>query len=211
MTAHAAILQALFARERSTRGRGIRVSLFDSIADWMNVPFLQLLYGGHEAPRAGVNHATIAPYGAYACIDGSSVIFSVQNAREWDAFCAGFLCEPGLARDPRFQDNTARLANRAILDELVAAAFSRLTHEQAAQRLEAIGIAYGRLNGVREAAVHPHLRFVEIETPQGDIRIVAPAARSDADEPSLRPVPRLGQHTDRVRAEYSAQPVRSIQ
>lgn len=201
MTAHAAILQALFVRGRTGRGRGIRVSLFDSIADWMNVPFLQLLYGDHEVQRSGVNHATIAPYGAYACADGVSLICSVQNEREWRAFCERLLEQPALARDARFCDNTARVRNRVELDAIVAAAFGRCSHEQVGTRLEAIGIAYGRLNGLREAVTHPHLRFVKIETPQGEIDIVAPAARIDGRVEPLRPVPRLGQHTQRVRQE----------
>ncbi|MDU8356929.1 CaiB/BaiF CoA-transferase family protein, partial [Pseudomonas syringae pv. actinidiae] len=73
MTAHAAILQALVARNRTGRGRSIQVSLFDSIADWMNVPILQYLYGGQVSSRSGVAHPSIAPYGAFACSDGSQV------------------------------------------------------------------------------------------------------------------------------------------
>jgi crotonobetainyl-CoA:carnitine CoA-transferase CaiB-like acyl-CoA transferase len=202
MTAHAAILQALLVRERTGRGRGIHVSLFDSIADWMNVPFLQLMYGGYEIKRCGVNHATIAPYGAYACADGTTLVFSVQNQREWSAFCAGLLGKPALASDLRFSDNTARVKNRDALDEIVSASLAQLSHEQAAAQLEAIGVAYGRLNGLREAIAHPQLRFMEIQTPEGDIRMVAPAARIDGcvDTPSA--VPKLGEHTQRVRQEY---------
>src|SRR5581483_7657814 len=37
MFAHAAILQALFERERTGEGRAIAVALFDSRADWMTV------------------------------------------------------------------------------------------------------------------------------------------------------------------------------
>ncbi|MCH8153910.1 MAG: CoA transferase, partial [Proteobacteria bacterium] len=40
MYAHMAILEALYAREGDGRGRGVAVSLFDAMADWMNVPFL---------------------------------------------------------------------------------------------------------------------------------------------------------------------------
>jgi crotonobetainyl-CoA:carnitine CoA-transferase CaiB-like acyl-CoA transferase len=210
MTAQAAILQALFARERTGRGRGIRVSLFDSIADWMNVPFLQLLYGDHEVQRSGVNHPTIAPYGMYECADGVRLVCSVQNEREWRAFCERMLEQPALACDARFGDNTARVRNRAALDEIVAAAFRCHSHDQAGARLEAAGIAYGHLNELREAAAHPHLRFVEIETPQGDISIVAPAALTDNHDRPLGPVPRLGQHTQGARQEFRSGTVRSV-
>lgn len=41
MYAYSAVLQALLERGITGEGKGIRVSLFDSIADWMTVPLLQ--------------------------------------------------------------------------------------------------------------------------------------------------------------------------
>ena len=58
MNAHAAILQALYARERTGEGGQISVSLFDSIADWMAVPLIHREYSGREPKRIGLNHAT---------------------------------------------------------------------------------------------------------------------------------------------------------
>lgn len=202
MNAHAAILQALFARSRTGRGRRIQVSLFDSIADWMNVPLLQYLYGGKIPARAGVNHATIAPYGAYDCSDGRRVIFSIQNEREWSSFCAHFLGDPALATSAAFGDNTARLRNRRRLDAIVGRRFLELNSGAAMQALEAAGVAYGRLNDIPTAAEHPHLRWLQIQTPKGEVRVVAPAAiTSDPFAPG--PVPALGQHSQSIRAEFA--------
>ena len=203
MTAHAAILQALVARNRTGRGRSIQVSLFDSIADWMNVPILQYLYGGQVSSRSGVAHPSIAPYGAFACSDGSQVIFSIQNEREWRLLCEQFLELPDLARDPRFRDNSSRVANRPELDQLIAERFSLLDVDVAVQRLEDTGIAYGRLNDLHEASAHPHLRFVEVATETGEIRVIAPAAIEDAIAFHARPVPPLGEHTAAVRREFA--------
>lgn len=203
MTAHAAILQALFARARSGRGRSIQVSLFDSVADWMNVPLLQYLYGGVQVQRAGVAHPTIAPYGSYACMDGCMIIFSVQNQREWCAFCEVFLGRPEVGTEPRFIDNTARVRNRAELDAIVAEVFARLPAVRAIERLERAGIAYGRLNDIDAAARHPHLRFVQVDTPGGEVRVIAPAAIVDDGTPSLKPVPDFDQHGAALRAEFS--------
>ena len=66
MNAHAAILQALYRRERTGKGCRISVSLFDGLADWMAVPLIHREYTGREPKRLGLNHATIAPYGAYS-------------------------------------------------------------------------------------------------------------------------------------------------
>lgn len=204
MNAHAAILRALFARERTGRGRGIEVSLFDSVAEWMNVPLLQYLYGGVVPARAGVRHATVAPYGAYACKGGQQVIISVQNDREWRAFCEQFLERPDLLADPRFPDVSARVANRPELEAIVAEAFSRLTEAQASERLEQTGIAYGRLNELPEASTHPHLRFVQVQTPSGEVNVIAPAIVDLGQTLTPGPIPTLGQHSEALRAEFTA-------
>ena len=52
MTAHQAIMQALYAR-KTGRGRVIELSLFHALSDWMNVPYLQHHYGGREIKRPG--------------------------------------------------------------------------------------------------------------------------------------------------------------
>jgi len=72
LNAQAAILEALIMRERTGRGEGIALSLFDGMADWMNVARLHHVYGGQAPGRTGLDHALIAPYGAYP--DRKSVV-----------------------------------------------------------------------------------------------------------------------------------------
>lgn len=158
MTALNAILQALLLRERTREGASIKVSLFDAIADWMNVPVLQFDYSNYHTARAGVNHPSLAPYGAYRCADGKDIIVSVQNDREWGSFCTRFLKRPELIRGTEFADNMARINNRANLDEIVNERFARLSSEQAMHELEEAGLAYGRLNQIGDLSEHPHLR-----------------------------------------------------
>ncbi|MER9690207.1 CaiB/BaiF CoA-transferase family protein [Mesorhizobium sp. M0139] len=201
MTAHSAILQALYHREVTGQGTGIQVSLFDAVADWMNVPVLQNDYSGYHTVRAGVKHPSLAPYGAYRCADGKEVIFSVQNDREWVNFCEKFLKQPGLTRTPGFADNMERLGHRAQLDQVIERRFSELSCHEAMQELQAAGLAYGRLNEVLDVSRHPHVRRVEVGTPEGTVETIAPAAIFNSERPSLRPVPALGAHTDAVREE----------
>ncbi|MDW8371991.1 MAG: CaiB/BaiF CoA-transferase family protein, partial [Geminicoccaceae bacterium] len=158
ITAAAAIFRALFARERTGRGQGIEVSLFHSIGDWMNVPWMTFAYGGFEPPRLGLHHPTIAPYGAYACGDGKTVLIAIQNEREWARFCAEVLGRPELATDARFASNPERVKNRVLLDAVILDAFAGRDRDAVIAALEAAKIAYGRLSTLADLSTHPQMR-----------------------------------------------------
>lgn len=203
MYAHTAVLQALFERERTGKGRGVAVSLFDSIADWMTVPLLHQDYGGKAPERVGLNHPSIAPYGAFALSDGHTVVISIQNEREWRTFCAEVLEQPDLATDPRFVSNTLRVANRPELDAAVGAFFAKLDRAQATERLRRARIAFGSLNSVADLSEHSQLRRITIDTPTGPVNAVAPPPRWAGETFHPRPVPAIGQHTEALRREFA--------
>ena len=50
MNAYTGVLEALIERSATGRGKGLKVSLFDAVADWMNVPLLYF-----EGPRRGMS------------------------------------------------------------------------------------------------------------------------------------------------------------
>jgi crotonobetainyl-CoA:carnitine CoA-transferase CaiB-like acyl-CoA transferase len=204
MSAHSAILQALFNRERTQSGSSIQVSLFDSVADWMNVPVLQHNYSHHESLRSGVHHPSLTPYGAYRCSDGIDIIFSVQNDAEWIRFCELVLNRPELARDNRFADNMARLRHRQELDAIISERLERLAVADAMEFLDRAGLAFGRMNDLAAVARHPHVRYLDVETPGGAIQVIAPPAFVNGRAPVLRPVAALGQHTETIRYEFAA-------
>jgi len=204
MAAHAAILEALIARGITGEGRALTCSLFDGMADWMNVPFLQYAYGNGMPPRLGLNHPSIAPYGAYRCGDGGEVVIAIQNPREWARLCETVLGDAGMADDPLFADNLARVANRPALDTRINAVFSTLTRAQIVARLSAAQIAYGAVNSIADFAGHPQLRRATVETESGPVDLAAPPVRIDGRAPDLRPVPRLGEHSQEIRDEFAA-------
>ncbi len=203
MYAYMAILEALYARERGGEGREIAVSLFDAMADWMNVPFLHQIHSGQAPARVGLAHPSIAPYGVYAAGDGGEVVISIQNEREWARFCAEALERPELAGDARFRDNPARVANRPALDREIAAVFGPLTREQMIERLRRAEIAYGAVNSVADLAAHPQLRRIAVETPSGPAELIAPPARHRGEDRVYGPVPGLDQHGAAIRKEFA--------
>lgn len=204
-TAHGAIMRALYARERTGKGRVIEVSLFHTLADWMNVPYLQARYGGKPPQRVGLAHPTVAPYGAFVCADGKRVILSIQNEREWAKLAADVLGDAAMATDPLFSTNRARVANRAEVDRRLAAALAPLTRAEAMERLMAAGIACGALNELDDLIAHPQKRVATVQTPHGPVELMAPGARIAGEEaPGLRPVPGLGEQDAALRREFGA-------
>jgi crotonobetainyl-CoA:carnitine CoA-transferase CaiB-like acyl-CoA transferase len=203
MTALQEILQALFARERTGLGRGIEVSLFHAMADWMNVPHLQHAYGGHEPARSGLHHPTIAPYGAYPCGDGRAVLISIQNEREWESLCRLVLDRPALATHPDFATNPLRVRHRADLDRILLDTFARHDRDALVVKLEEARIAYGRLSSLDDLRRHPQARWIEVGTPEGPVELLAPCARTTGETAAFGPVPALDQHGAALRAEFA--------
>ncbi len=202
LTAYSAILQSLLARQESGKGRAIEISLFHAIADWMNVPYLQTRYGQKPPPRVGVRHPTIAPYGAFICSDGKSVLLSIQNEREWLRFCADVLKSPGLATDFQFNSNIDRVKNCAELEAIIAPILAKLTREKAIELLTDAGIACGRLSDMDDLVAHPQRRLTSVVTHSGNIEMLAPGAKFPGHTETYGAVPSLGEHTETLRKEF---------
>jgi crotonobetainyl-CoA:carnitine CoA-transferase CaiB-like acyl-CoA transferase len=203
MNAHAAVLEALIERGITGRGKGIAVSLFDGMADWMNVPLLYFEGTGKAPPRIGLAHPSLCPYGAFETQDGALILISIQNEREWASFAAHFLDDATLVEREGFRRNVERVAHREMVDAHIAAVFAARTRAECVAKLEAANTAYGFVNGVDGLARHPALRRVTVETEKGPIAIAAPAARFSDGPRALGPVPALGQHGAAIRAEFA--------
>src|SRR6266849_1023635 len=177
LNSYAAILEALVRRERSGEGATLEVSLFDATAEWMAVPLMFQELTGKAPARVGINHPSIAPYGAFLTADGKGIVISIQNEREWAWLCRDILGRPELGSDPRFYNISQRVANRPEVDRIVQNEFPRFDRAALGARLKAAGIAFGNLNTVGDFAQHPHLRRLTVEIPEGPVSMPCPPAR----------------------------------
>ena len=194
MNALIGVQQALLQRERTGRGSGVKVSLFDSAAELMAVPYLQARYGTGAPERVGLKHPSIAPYGAFTCSEGREVVLSIQNEREWLSFCKIVLDDESIAADPRFTGNRARTQNRTVLDEAVQAVFGRLTYAEAVDRLTEAQTAYGAINSVHDLINHPQLRTREMKVGGRPVQVPASPFVTEWDDPAFRPLPGINEH-----------------
>jgi itaconate CoA-transferase len=203
MFAFSSILAALYARARTGDGAALSVSLFESLTEWMSQPMYYAMYTGTPPPRTGTSHATIAPYGTFRTA-GGSVQLAVQNDGEWRRLCERVLGRPGLAGDPRFATNAARVANRAELHAEIEAALAAYPPEKARDLLDAARIANGRLNTVLDLLDHPQLahRWAEVDSPAGPLRALPSPISLGGAAPVLGAIPAVGEHTAAVLAEF---------
>jgi itaconate CoA-transferase len=205
MYAYSAILAALLARHATGGGTTIDVSLFDALGEWMSHAAYYTGYGGSPPARTGADHASIAPYGPIRAADGARVLVGVQNDREWRRFCADVLGWPEMADDDRFRTNALRVKNRQALHIVIESTLGSLPAAAIAARLEAAGIASGRVNSMHDYLEHPQLvaRDVwrEIGSPAGPVRALVPPVRLEGIEPAMGSVPALGEHTGLILEE----------
>ena len=202
MTAFQAILQALIGRNKTGLGRGIEVSLFHSLADWMNVPYLQTVYGKRKVKRAGLHHATIAPYGVYKCKQDELILISIQNEREWSSLCSLVLEKADLIKNDNFSNNSNRVINRNSLDQIINDVFGSATRKDIIKKLQDADIAYGQLSTIEDLNKHPQSNFISVQTSEGEISLLSPGAVINGEEVTFGKVPFLGEHTDKIKNEY---------
>jgi itaconate CoA-transferase len=204
MYAYSGILAALLQRERTGRGGVVRTSLLHALAEWMSHPLLLATLTGSPPARNGSRHATIVPYGSYLAADGGEILLAVQNEAEWVRLCEA-LDLPGPAAEPRYAGNQRRVAHRAEVEDMLARAAARLPAAELVRRLAAAQIAYATVREVGEVVTHPQLasRWVPVSAGGREVAVLPPPVTHSGFGPALGPVPRHGEHTDAVLAEFA--------
>lgn len=206
--AYAAILEALLRRARTGQGSQIQLSLFDTVADLMNVPYLTRRYGGIEPPKLGLAHPSIAPYGVFRLAD-AEVLLAVQSEPEWRILARDVLRDDALADDPRFATNVLRVRNRAVLDAAIQAILAPRGFAETTAALDKARIAYGTVSHVGDLISHPAATALPVETPNGPVEVLAPPAIVDGARTRLRRVPALGEHEAALRQEFAPKAART--
>jgi crotonobetainyl-CoA:carnitine CoA-transferase CaiB-like acyl-CoA transferase len=207
---HAAIgvLAALHHRDRTGEGQLVEVDLLSTTLFALANQASGYLTAGVVPGRLGNRHPSIAPYETLEAADGPFVV-AVGNDGQFRALCDA-LDAPALADDPRFATNADRVANR---DALGAALEERLRQRSAASWIEALsgaGIPCGPVNDVAQAFAYARTvgldPVAELRRPDasGTVATVAnPVSLSRTPATYRHAPPRLGEHTDEVRAEVA--------
>ncbi len=201
LTSFSAILRALIQRSKSHKGIHLSISMFDVIADWMNMPLLAHRYMGGTPKRSGLKHTFIAPYGAFKCSDGKQILISVQNNREFEVFCEKILDNKHLSKNPKFSDNPQRYRNRIELDGIITESFLEMTKHQIQRKLDRVGIANAELNTVENLSHHKFLRNESAKFSIASLSVAALPVITKSGTP--KKVPQLNENGESIRSEFT--------
>lgn len=204
MTAYQAILQALIKRGITGEGRHISVSMFNSLADWMNPFYLGYVYNQKTPKRNGMTHPIIVPYGAYSCKDNLTILIAIQNDREWVNLCKIVLEDEPMAYDSKFKTNSDRVLNRELTEKIIQDKFMKFEREDLISKLEKASVAYGRISDMEQLKNHPQNNFLEIDTKNGVVKVLGPGAIHDNYIPTVNKMPELNEHGEMIRAEFGS-------
>jgi formyl-CoA transferase len=196
-----AILAALHWRTSSGRGQFIDTSLFDAglaLAVWETSEY----FAGRTPEPLGSAHRLSAPYQAFRCADGYITI-GAANDRTF-ARLATVMGHEAWTREPRFATNTARVAHRRELAELVEAITSTASGEHWLTRLQDAGVPCGPIRNYGEVFADPHVAAREMSVSVthptlGPLTTLGtPVKMSATPLNPHRRAPLLGEHTEEV-------------
>jgi crotonobetainyl-CoA:carnitine CoA-transferase CaiB-like acyl-CoA transferase len=203
------ILLAYISRQQTGRGQHLDLALLDSAVSVLGLPAGIVAATGASPGRLGNAHPSLAPYQPYRAADGH-VIVAVANERLWSKFCAAVGLDT-LEHDPRFATNTDRLANRDQLNARIEALFATRTVAGILAALQEAGVPSGRIRTVTDVLDDPALaaRRMLVSLQAGARTVVVPGnpiRLSDLPPLEAAPAPRVGEHTEAIRAALGRTP-----
>ncbi len=200
MNAAAAILAALYQRERTGRGQHIDIALFDVALSSLGNQALNYLVSGTPPGRTGNAHPNVVPYQPFETADGWLIV-AVGNDAQFARF-AELAGHPEMVGDERYRTNAARVENRDTLIPPLVEAMERRTSVQWTEALTAANIPYGPINTIAQAFAEPQARHRGLSGTIGNVPAVAsPLRLSDSPPPEPSAPPALGAQTEKVLIE----------
>jgi crotonobetainyl-CoA:carnitine CoA-transferase CaiB-like acyl-CoA transferase len=201
------VLAALRAREgeRTTGGQRIDVSLLESTLALLVNQAQNAFVSGVSPGRRGNAHPNIVPYETFATQDGEIAV-AVGSERQWQRLCQALALD-GLADEPRFATNEARVRQRDELRPILAERFAGGSAAEWLARLDAAEVPCGAVNDVLAAFASGQAKVRQmdpvIEHPVlGRVRQVGLPFKLSRTPATLRSAPPLlGEHSAEILAE----------
>ncbi|MBC2776803.1 CaiB/BaiF CoA transferase family protein [Parasphingopyxis marina] len=197
MNAAAAILAALYQREKTGEGQPIDIALFDVALSGLGNQALNYLVSGEAPERTGNAHPNVVPYQPFETADGW-IIVAVGNDTQFARF-AKIAGHPAMAEDERYATNAARVENRDTLIPPLEEAMKTKSADEWTALLTEASIPYGPINTIEQAFAEPQALHRGLSgSIEGVPYVASPLRLAASERPEPSPPPLLGEHTDAV-------------
>jgi len=201
------LLAALLQRERTGRGQIVRTSLLAALVGVHAFQGTRATVAGEVPEAQGNHHPSIAPYGLFACRDGS-VQISIGSEKLWATFAAQFGLDPAQSE---WATNAHRVRNRDGLKAAITDAFAHFDAAPLLQKLAEAGIPAGKVRSLDEVYQWDqvlsqgllidveHDVLGKISLPGPPLRFFGPADTAETTNTTHSAPPVLNQHGTEIR------------
>lgn len=161
MYATVGILAALRHRDQTGEGQYIDLALLDTQVSWLINAGTSYLTSRKNPQRLGNGHPNIVPYQVFPTAD-FPIIIAVGNDNQFRKFCE-YSAMIGVADDPDYATNVARVKNRDRLIEKISEALRQQTRDHWVSVFEKVGVPCGPVNTLEQVFADPQIRHRQAE------------------------------------------------
>jgi crotonobetainyl-CoA:carnitine CoA-transferase CaiB-like acyl-CoA transferase len=198
------ILLAYIQRQRPARGQGqvVDVAIYEAVFNILEAVVPEYDGAGVIREPSGSTLTGIVPTNTYLCRDGKYVIIG-GNADSIFQRLMRTAGRPDMADDPRFANNTGRVAHEPEIDAAISAWTATLDAAEVLQRLAAAAVPAGPIYSVADMLRDPHFHarglFQEVAVNGKPLKIPAiPPRLSATPGVTAWPGPEIGAHNQEI-------------
>jgi formyl-CoA transferase len=201
---YAAIVTALYRREKTGQGGVVRSSLLQA-GLWANACAVQTrLFNEDVKLRPHRNDAPNALANHYQTQDGRWFIMAMFNEQRQLPSFLGAIGREDLTNDPRFATPDARKQHATELVIILDEVFSRRDLAEWRTILDSVGVTFGIVATVNEALDDPQMRHAGALVPFADgqhLTVATPFHIDGVEKIPAQRAPSVGQHSDPILTE----------
>jgi crotonobetainyl-CoA:carnitine CoA-transferase CaiB-like acyl-CoA transferase len=203
----AAIMTALYRRDRTGRGTMVSTSLLANGLWWNAIQIQAALSGARVEPRPPREEPASALANLYRCADGRWFLLNLLNDdRDWPPLLRA-LERPDLGDDPRFATTPARRANARALVALLDGIFATRPWAEWRDILNGHRLTFGEVGTVDDARTDPQMvasgALVPFDDPRAGapLTVASPLWLEGVEKVAPRFPPELGEHSVEILRE----------
>lgn len=203
----AAILEALYARERTGVGQLVDLSMHGTAIALQRTRLAEFFATGTQPPPLGSATATSVPHQAFRCQDQVWIAVGVERDQHWTALCRA-LEAPDLLAERRFASNGGRVRGRDELVPRLEAIFAARPHQWWLLQLRRHRVPCSPLLTFDALRYHPQVTenayMPVLDSRWGRVHVGGPPWVLSATPATLRAGSRQGEDTATIRDSVRA-------